>query len=227
MRLQKYLSQCGISSRRRAEELIKQGVVILNGLQASIGAIIDPEKDVVKIFGKQVKHADKFVYVALNKPVGYISSCSDLQGASVLDLVDINQKIYPVGRLDMGSQGLMILTNDGDLTNKLTHPKYECEKSYEVRVKDALIDSDIDILRIGVELEDGRTKPCTITKIDDHTLVFILKEGKNRQIRRMFDSINNKVVLLNRTRIKNILLGDLKIGDWRELTEDEVSELKK
>jgi len=245
IRLQKYLSQCGIASRRAAEEMIGKGMVTVNGMVARIGESVDPDIDEVIVNGKIVRQKGKKIYIILNKPRGYISSCSRAQGPAIVDLVKIEEKVFPVGRLDMNSEGLILLTNDGELANKLTHPRYGCEKEYEVQInskpqtlnpkqiqdhKPKTQNKELSIKRIfekGIELEDGTTKPCKVNIIDDRTFRIIIKEGKKRQIRRMCQAVGKKVVRLKRIRIKGLTLGSLETGKWRYLTEREEEELRK
>ena len=215
IRLQKFLSACGIASRRASEELIAKKLVTINGQIARIGDKVDPEKDEVKVKGKSLKSGRPKVYIILNKPVGYITSCSSEQGPSVFDLVRVKEKLFPVGRLDKDSEGLVLLTNDGEFANRLTHPRYGCEKEYLVD-SDAPISSDeLDRLGRGIKLEEGMTGRCKITRIGPKSLLMVLKEGKKRQIRRMLETMGKKVVRLKRTRIKGFKLGELKPGEWR------------
>lgn len=226
IRVQKYLSQCGIASRRSSEKMMEDGLVCVNGLLAKIGDSIDPQKDTVTVKGRNVAPKDAPVYIALNKPETYICSCSCKQGASVLDLVKIKERVFPVGRLDKDSNGLVLLTNDGELTNKLTHPRYECEKEYVVTLHSEITEADLKKIRGGIMLDDGMTKPCEAKKVKDNEVRMIIGEGKNRQIRRMFQKLGKKVVKLKRIRIKNLELGVLKPKEWRYLTEEEIAELK-
>ena len=222
IRIHKYLASCGIASRRASEKLIEDGLICINKKLARIGDKIDPDVDEVTIKGKLVKPHDNFVYIALNKPVGYISSCSPSQGASVLDLVKVKERIFPVGRLDIDSEGLVLLTNDGDLANKLTHPRYECEKEYEVTLHADVTDKELSVLEKGVLLDDEKTKPCKIKRIGSREVRMIISEGKNRQIRRMFSFVGKKVVKLKRIRIKSLLLGDLKLGSWKHVDKSQI-----
>jgi len=215
MRLQKYLSMCGIASRRAAEEMILRGEVEVNGKVSTIGDKVDPEKDTVKVKGKTVRTDNPRIYIAVNKPAGYICSCSSSQGRSILDLVKVKEKVFPIGRLDKESDGLVILTNDGEMANKLSHPKFESEKEYIVALKSSISELDLDRLRNGVKLLEGETKPCKIVRLGPKLLDITLKEGKRRQIRRMAESVKNYVVRLQRIRIKNIRLGTLKPGEWK------------
>jgi 23S rRNA pseudouridine2605 synthase/23S rRNA pseudouridine2604 synthase len=223
VRIHKYLAQCGVASRRAAEKLIEEGVVCVNGLLAHIGDSIDPDKDRVTIKGKVVENKEQFVYIALNKPRGYICSCSKQQGPSILDIVAIKERVFPVGRLDKDSEGLVLLTNDGELANKLTHPRYGCEKEYMVGLSSDISDSQLDQIKKGVVLEDGHTKPCKAYKISPKEIGIIIAEGKNRQIRRMFQVFGKKVIKLKRLRIKNLKLGSLEKGKWIFLGAKDIS----
>jgi len=218
---------CGVASRRSAEELIKNGHIKINNGIAKIGDKIDPAKDKVYFNGKQVKPVEKYIYIALNKPAGYISSCSSAQGASILDIVKIKEKVFPVGRLDRDSEGLMLLTNDGELANKLSHPKFGCEKEYEIEIEKPIEESELDKLRKGIWLIEGKTKPCKILRTGKKQFKITLKEGKKRQIKRIFQEVGGHVTKLVRIRIKNIFLDNLKPGDIRYLSDKEIEELKK
>ncbi len=226
LRIHKYLAQCGIASRRAAELLVADGLVCVNRRLANIGDSIDTETDEITIEGQLISQKATKTYIMLNKPRGYISSCSRSQGAAIPDLVKITERVYPVGRLDKESEGLVLLTDDGDLANKLTHPRYGCEKEYEVFLHDEVINADLDKLKDGIKLDDGMTKPCKIKRLGDRHVRIIISEGKNRQIRRMFQAVGKKVVRLRRVRIKGLLLGELKEGAWRPLTKNEVESLK-
>lgn len=227
IRLQKYLSQCGVASRRAAEKMIDDGLVCINRRLATVGESIDPEKDLVTVKGKAVVQKSYHIYITLNKPRGYISSCSSSQGASLLDLVKTDRKIFPVGRLDKESEGLVLLTDDGDLANKITHPRYGCEKEYEVEISEALEAEELREFRHGILLDDGKTKACKIRPAGEKRYSIIISEGKKRQIRRMFQHFGKKVIRLKRTRIKEFRLGDLKTGHWKYLSERETELLKK
>lgn len=226
VRLQKYLSQCGVASRRAAEKMIEDGLVCINRRLATVGESIDPEKDLVTVKGKAVVQKSYHIYIALNKPRGYISSCSSSQGAALTDIVKIGRKFFPVGRLDKESEGLVLLTDDGELANKITHPRYGCEKEYEVEISDDLKPEELREFRHGIELEDGKTKPCKIRSVGEKRYSIIISEGKKRQIRRMFQHFGKKVIRLKRTRIKGLKLGELKTGRWKYLSEHEVNALR-
>lgn len=227
------MAHCGVASRRKCEDIIAGGWVSVNGnIVTDMGVKIDPREDIVKVNGKLIELEYEKTYIALNKPIGYISSARDQFGRpTVIDLIDGEfGRLYPVGRLDYESEGLILLTNDGDLAYKLTHPKFDISKEYNVQVKGLPAVDDINKLRRGIFLEGRRTRPATIELIkqceNTSTFMVILKEGRNRQIRKMFDFIGHSVILLQRIRIANIALGHLQPGEWRHLTDEEISSLK-
>ena len=197
MRLQKFLADCGIASRRKAEELILQGKVSVNGKVINeLGTQIDPEQDIITFENKQVKMSNEKVYILLNKPIGYVTTVKDqFNRDSVLDLVKINKRLVPVGRLDMYTSGALILTNDGDFVFKVTHPRHEIEKTYTVTIKGIVTNSEIEKLRKGVTIENYTTKEAKvkILKIDEEKgqsrIEITINEGKNRQIRKMCEAI--------------------------------------
>lgn len=233
MRLQKYMAHCGVASRRKCETMIEEGRVSVNGkIVNTMGIIINPQKDVVSVDGQTIELEDKMIYLALNKPIGYISSVRDqFDRPTVIDLIDSDiERVYPVGRLDYDSEGLILLTNDGNLAYKLTHPKYNVPKEYFVVVEGIPSQSDLNSLRQGIYLDGSKTRPVVIKHIRDHqgmsSLRVILMEGRNRQIRKMFDFISHPVISLQRVRIANILLGTMAPGQWRHLNKNEVENLK-
>ena len=223
IRLQKYIADCGITSRRKAEELIKQGKIKVNGnIVTELGTKINPQKDVVLYENRQIKQEKNYVYILLNKPIGYVTTVKDqFQRNSVLDLVKVKERIVPVGRLDMYTSGALILTNDGDFVYKWTHPKHEIEKTYNVTLKGIVTNEEIQKLKVGVDIGGYITKPAKvkILKIDKEKnisrLQIIIHEGKNRQIRKMCDSIGKKVLALHRSKIGNYDVKDLPIGKWK------------
>ena len=234
-RLQKYLANCGIASRRKCEELILQGKVQVNGRTVTeLGNKVNLEKDIIKFDGKIVKPVDKTIYILLNKPIGYVTTADDQFGRDkVLDLVKVKERIVPVGRLDMYTSGALILTNDGDFVYKITHPKHEIEKTYTVTVKGIIQNEEVEHLRNGVKIDDYITKPARvkILKTDAEKnisrLEITIHEGKNRQIRRMCEAVGRKVLALHRSKIGTIGVKDLELGKWRYLREDEVKKLIK
>jgi 23S rRNA pseudouridine2605 synthase len=231
-RIQKYLAAAGVASRRAAEELIRAGRVRVNGsVVGKLGTTIDPGRDRVEVDGTQVEPAADHICVALNKPAGVLSTVTDPRGRrTVLDLVDTGRRIYPVGRLDYDSEGLLLLTDDGDLTMRLTHPRHSVEKEYRALVQGRLTPRQIQRLREGVVL-DGRPTASAGVDIMNRQgeltwLRIVLREGRNRQIRRMIDEVAGRVVRLIRTRIGPIELGGLPLGQWRELSEEEIEALR-
>ncbi|HOA34186.1 MAG: rRNA pseudouridine synthase [Clostridiales bacterium] len=233
IRLQKFLSDCGVASRRKAEQLIIENRVRVNGVIASIGDKVDPQKDVVTVNGKRVTKPEGYKYIMLNKPRGYISTMSDEFGRkSVADLVkDVGIRVYPIGRLDKDSEGLLLFTNDGEFSNLLMHPSSHVEKTYRVTAKPALKDEDIDRLSLPFMMDGKETTPAVVTVLEqkeDRTVLEIkLKEGRNRQIRRMLEEIGAETARLKRTAIGGIKLGMLRPGKWRELMQEEVASLYK
>ena len=234
IRLQKYISDCGIMSRRAAEAEIAAGKVKVNGRTAEIGQKINPEKDTVEIGGKprRSRRKNTYTYVMLNKPRGYLSSVSDDRGRKcVTELVsDIKLRLYPVGRLDMDSDGLLLMTNDGELTNRLTHPRHEIPKIYRVKVKPAPSVKQLDLLGSELELDGYKIQPVEVSVLasdeDSAILEMKLYEGRNRQIRRMCEEAELNILWLTRIAIGELALGRLGRGKWRYLTPEEVDYLK-
>lgn len=231
IRLQKHLSECGIASRRKAEELIESGAVRVNGRVAILGAKVDPKRDKVTVRGKRAVPVNEKVYIMLHKPRGYVTTVSDELGRKcVTDLVkDVGVKLYPVGRLDRDSEGLLLMTNDGSFANSLTHPSKHVNKTYRVTVGGEVDDSKIERLCAGIELDGRKTLPCDVFVIErreDRTVLsFIIREGRNRQIRRMCDAVSLRVLRLKRTEIAGVKLGMLPQGKWRPLNEREMTRL--
>ena len=222
MRLQKYLSGAGICSRRKGEAYIKAGWVKVNGQTVTeLGVKVDPDKDVVEVDQIAVQSNTTRIYVALNKPKGYVSSMHQPNEKIVLDLVDIAARIYPIGRLDKDSTGLLLLTNDGQLHHRLTHPSFNHEKTYEIKVAKPLTEGALRKLAAGVPMMGTRTRAARVKRISARRFRIVLQEGKNRQIRRMVRKVGNQVVDLKRIRIANIELGSLPPGRWRHLTKQE------
>ena len=242
IRLQKYIADCGITSRRKAEELIKQGKVKVNGkVITELGTKINPKKDIILYNNKEIKNKEKYVYILLNKPIGYVTTVKDqFNRNSVLDLVKVKERIVPVGRLDMYTSGALILTNDGDFVYKVTHPKHEIDKTYTVTIKGIVTNEEVEKLRKGVKIEEKQdlgnletyiTKPAKvkILKIDKEKnqsrLEIIIHEGKNRQVRKMCEAINHKVLALHRSEIAGIGVKDIELGKWRYLKDNEIKQL--
>ena len=231
IRLQKHLSECGIASRRKAEELIEQGKVRVNGRIAHIGAKVDPKRDKVTVSGKTVIANNEKMYIMLHKPRGFVTTTKDeLDRKCVTDLVkDAGVKLFPVGRLDRNSEGLLIMTNDGNFANNLTHPSAHVNKTYRVTVKGDMVDEKLVKLAEGIELDGRKTLPCDVfvaeRKADRTILIFIIQEGRNRQIRRMCEAVELEVLRLKRTEIAGVKLGMLPQGKWRPLNEREMRHL--
>lgn len=234
IRLQKYLADCGIASRRKAEELILQGKVKVNGqIITELGTKIIQNQDKIEFENKEVKPQNDYVYILLNKPIGYVTTAKDqFNRDSVLDLVKTNKRLVPVGRLDMYTSGALILTNDGEFVYQVTHPKHEIDKTYTVTIKGIVQKEEVEQLRKGVKIEDYTTKPAKvkILKTDEEKgqsrLEITIHEGKNRQVRKMCEAIGHKVLALHRSKIAGIGVKNLPLGKWRYLTEDEVKTIK-
>ena len=228
MRLQKFLSGAGVCSRRKGEELIKEGRIKVNGKRVSeLGTKVDSDKDFVEFDGRPVALDSQLFYIALNKPKGYVSSCYQKGDKTVLDLLDISERVYPVGRLDKDSTGLLLLTNDGRLHYRLTHPSFDHEKEYEVTVAKALPEGVLRKLAQGLPMMGTKTRPARVKRISTRRFLIVLQEGKNRQIRRMLRKVGNQVIDLKRIRIANIRLGNLPPGRWRYLAKKEKDKLLK
>jgi 23S rRNA pseudouridine2605 synthase len=231
-RLQKYMARCGIASRRKCEELITAGNVKVNNNNINeLGFKIDPLKDKVYVNDKLIYPEEKKVYVALNKPVGYVSTVKDEKGRkTIIDLVKIDERIYPIGRLDYNTSGLILLTNDGEVYNKLIHPRSIVNKVYTATIEGYLSSEDINRFNTGIDIGDYITAPANvevIKKFDNKSEIRItIHEGKNRQIRRMCEKLNHPVISLRRISVGDIMLGHLKLGEWRELSNKEVLYLK-
>ena len=232
-RLQKYLAECGIASRRKCEEYIIQGKVQVNGKTITeLGVKVNPEKDKITFEGKNVKQEERKVYILLNKPIGYVTTSDEQFGRDkVLDLVKVRERVVPVGRLDMYTSGALILTNDGDFVYKVTHPKHEITKTYTVTVKGIIKNEEVEQLRKGVKIDDYTTRPAQvkILKTDEvkdiSRLEIKIHEGKNRQVRRMCESVGRRVIALHRSKIGNIGVKDIELGKWRYLKDFEVKTL--
>ncbi len=233
VRLQKYLADCGVASRRKCEEIILSGRVEVDGeVVDELGSKVDPKVNKVTVNGRLIKDTQKYRYILLHKPEGFITTAKDqFDRPSVIDIVeDCEERIYPVGRLDYDTSGLLLLTNDGDLTFKLTHPKHNVEKTYIARVA-GVPDSDaIESLKSGVYIDGYKTARARVEivkTLDNSTSVRIsIKEGKNRQVRKMFSAVGHEVIALKRIATGNLFLGELKRGEYRDLTDEEVNYLK-
>lgn len=231
-RLQKVLARAGIASRRKCEELIAAGRVKVNGeIISTLGSKVDPERDFIEVDGKPIVLPRKHIYLILNKPVGYVCTVHDPQGRpTIMDLIPLNRRLYPVGRLDMDSEGLVLLTDDGDLTQRLTHPSQEHKKEYLVLVEGHPEPHNLQRLREGVALDDGFTWPADVTVLGQEPegtwLHFIIHEGRKRQLRRMCQAVGHPVRRLIRVRIGPLRLGELPVGQYRPLTEEECTLLR-
>lgn len=231
IRLQKYLSDCGIASRRKSEELILNGLVKVNGINAEIGEKINPSKDKVTVRGKRVVASNKNYYVMLNKPRGYVCTMNDELGRKcVKELVsDINARIYPVGRLDKDSEGLLFMTNDGEFANKMMHPSRHIQKKYRVTVRPDITEEQLDKIRVGMEIDGKKTAPAevfVVTREPNRVVIeIVLHEGRNRQIRKMCEELGVEIARLKRIAIGPVKLGMLQTGKYRELNENEKNKL--
>ncbi|AGF56603.1 pseudouridine synthase [Clostridium saccharoperbutylacetonicum] len=230
-RLQKFMASCGVASRRKCEELILAGKVKVNGILVSeVGIKIDPTKDLVEYEGKVISKEENKVYIMLNKPEGYISSVKDEKGRpTILDIVKVKERIYPIGRLDYDSSGLLLLTNDGEIYNKIIHPRVELKKKYIAVVQGEISEKDINKFEIGIDIGGYITAPAELKILsyekDLSTVEISIHEGKNRQIRKMCAALNHEVLSLKRIAIGDIKLGYLKRGEFRILNENEVEYL--
>lgn len=223
-RVQKFLSEAGVASRRKAEEFIKSGQVSINGHKAKLGDKVDPEIDEVKVYGKIVSNKQPKIYIALNKPKGYVVSKSDPNGRkTVFSLLpeEIRTKVHNVGRLDYDTEGLLLLTNDGDLTQELSHPKYEHDKEYEVSTDSEPKSQQLERLRDGIELPTGMTSPAQI-KTRSGKVFITIHEGKKRQVRRMFNAVGLGVTNLRRIRINKLKLPDISPGQYIEIKKSDI-----
>jgi len=237
VRLQKYLAEAGIASRRKCEELILEGKVEVNNKTiVELGTKINPDVDKVTYNGKIVENVLQKVYILLNKPIGYVTTAKDqFSRETVLDLIKVKERIVPCGRLDMYTSGALILTNDGEFVYKITHPKHEITKTYTVTLKGILSNEEVEKLRNGVEIDDNgklyKTKEAKVKILktdqekDISRLEITIHEGKNRQIRKMCEAIERKVLALHRTKIGDLSVKDLKIGSWRYLKKYEIDKL--
>lgn len=228
MRLQKFLSEAGHCSRRAGETLIIEGHVRVNGVVVTVlGTKIDPESDRVEVDGRLLALVEKRLYIALNKPPGVVTSCNHRGKRIVLDLIDIPERVFPVGRLDEDSQGLLLMTNDGALHHRLSHPSYDHEKEYDVTIAHPLPEQALRAMAEGVVLDGRKTRAALIRRVSADRFRIVLKEGRNRQIRRMVEAVGNRVTRLERVRISGIRLGRLPLGKWRYLTAEETAMLLK
>lgn len=225
MRLNAFLAKAGVASRREADELIKSGRVTVNGEAGKLNSRVD-ETDKVKLDGKLLE-LRKSRYILLYKPVGYITSLKDPEGRQkVTDLIDIKERVVPVGRLDYKTSGVLLLTNDGRLAHRLMHPSFEIDKVYEAKIKGKITSEILNKLSIGICLNDGMTAPAKARKLNENKIELIIHEGRNRQVRRMLAAVGLTVVKLHRSRYGSLKLDGLKPGEWRDLTEAELKLLQ-
>lgn len=230
-RLQKYMASCGVASRRKCEKLIEEGRVSVNGVTITeLGFKINTDSDKVFLDGKPIKIEEKKIYIALNKPKGYITASSDNRGRkTVIDIFDFKERLFPVGRLDYETSGLLIITNDGEIFNKIMHPKQNINKTYIALVSGIPDETEISTLKKGVDIGGYITAPseASIVKVEgkNSILKIVIHEGKKRQVRRMCRAIHHHVIELKRVSIGSITLGDLEVGQWRYLSKDEVNYL--
>jgi 23S rRNA pseudouridine2605 synthase len=226
VRLAKFLAHGGVASRRKAEEIIGKGLVTVGG-----EVVTDPARDVgegddVRVNGSPVASEAREVWL-VNKPAGVVSTAREPGSRpAVVELVETSARLYPVGRLDADSTGLLLLTNDGELANHLTHPRYEVPKTYRARLRTPLADRDLERLRRGVELEDGPTAPAEVRRLGEREIEVVLREGRNRQVRRMLEAVGNRVEGLQRVSFGPLELGSLSVGKARRLSHDEVAALR-
>lgn len=232
MRINKFLSTCGVASRRACDEIIAEGRVKVNGKVVEAGFDVDEYKDSVTLDGKKITFKQNFEYYVMNKPKGYVTTVKDDKGRkTVMDLLPKNiSRIYPVGRLDYDTEGLLILTNDGELTNRLTHPRNEVTKTYLVKTEQPITEEKVNILRKGVVIDGVKTKKCNIRIVETNKsftkLHITISEGRNRQVRKMFEAVSSSVEFLKRIKIGELSLQGLNRGEYRKLTAFEIDYLK-
>jgi pseudouridine synthase len=235
LRLQKLISQAGVASRRAAEKLIAEGRVTVNGETVTeMGTKADPARDDIRVDGRRIKATERLRYILLYKPAGYVTTRSDPQHRrTVIDLLrGVREYVYPVGRLDYDTQGILLVTNDGDLAAKLTHPRHQVDRTYEASVSGMPDDEAIDRLRRGIPLDGRRTRPADVLLVNkgrrdrNGVLIITIREGRNRQVRRMLDAVGHPVESLRRIRFGPLGIRGLRPGDWRDLTDAEVEKLK-
>ena len=232
IRLNKYMADCGVDSRRNCDKIILEGrVKVNNKLVNELGFMVNEDNDTVKVDGRKIVLKTKNVYIMLHKPKGYVTTVKDeKERKTVMELVDVKLRVYPVGRLDYDTEGLLLLTNDGDMTFKLTHPKYEVAKKYVARIEGEICESELEQLRKGVEIEGKKTAPAKaklVEKYDNGCKVELtIHEGRNHQVKKMFEAIGKNVAFLKRTEMGEIRLGGLGRGKWRYLNDKEIAYLK-
>lgn len=233
VRLQKYMADNGVASRRKCEELIAAGKVKVNGKVAQIGDKVDPKNDVVSVNGRKLAKETGYVYLMLNKPRGYVTTMSDeMERKCVAELVaDVGKRVYPVGRLDRDSEGLLLFTNDGEFANAMTHPSRHISKTYRVSVRPKITDEQITVLTSSLMIDGRKTLPADVRVVssedDKSVLEIVLYEGRNRQIRRLCEEAGLETIRLKRLAVGQLKLAGLKVGEYRSLTHDEVALLKR
>lgn len=226
MRLNAYLARAGVASRRDADELIKSGRVTVNGQPGQLNTEVS-DSDQVKLAGKLIQ-SQQLRYILLNKPTGTVTTLDDPQGRrKVTDLVQIPERIVPVGRLDYNTTGVLLLTNDGELAHKLMHPGFKVDKVYEATVRGSISQKILDVLSIGVELEDDVTSPAEVRKLADDKIELIIHEGRKHQVKRMLVAVGLDTIKLHRSKYSGLTTGDLKPGQWRDLSAAEVQSLQR
>lgn len=232
IRLQKFIANCGVTSRRKAENLIINGKVKVNGvIITELGTKINSTKDIVTVNNDIIIKNNNFIYIKLYKPEGYVTTVKDqFARKTVIDLISINERIYPIGRLDYNTSGLLLLTNDGDFANKLMHPKFHINKTYEAEVKGLIKKETIEKLKTGVTIDGYKTAPAMVKVIEKShnksNVQIIIHEGKNRQVRKMFNAVGHNVISLKRTAFGKINLDNLSLGKWKYLSNDEINSFK-
>lgn len=233
IRLQKYMASAGVASRRQCEELIRAGKVTVDGAPGEIGMSVDPDKVEVRVDGRLVKPPHSYVYLMLNKPAGCVSTCSDEKDRkTVLDcLGGVSERVYPIGRLDYNTEGLLLLTNDGNFANQLAHPRHSVAKKYLTVIDGDIDDVDVRRLEAGVMIDGRRTAPAVVRVLHREPgrteLMVIIREGRNRQIRKMFETVGKRVTYIKRVAVGSLPLGDLKRGQYRHLSAAEIDKLRR
>jgi 23S rRNA pseudouridine2605 synthase len=231
-RLQKFMANCGVASRRKCEEIITSGRVMVNGIKITeLGFKVNPEIDEVKVDNKSINLVSKKIYIALNKPVGYVSTVKDERNRpTIIDLIGLQDRIYPIGRLDFDTSGLILLTNDGEIYNRIIHPREVVNKVYVAEVKGKMNKESVDQFSKGIDIGDYITAPGKIKILssdkDKSKVEITIHEGKNRQVRRMCEAVGNPVITLKRISVGKIKIDNLELGKWRYLEEDEIQYLK-
>ena len=228
MRINKYIASSGVCSRRNAEKYIIQGRVKVNGQVVTNLATDITSEDIVKLDDRVITIEETKRYIMLNKPKGYITTSNEqFNRPYILDLVDVNERVFPVGRLDMDTEGLILLTNDGDFANSIIHPTKHIAKTYEVTLRNDITDMDISKLESGVDIGGYMTRTANVVKINNKKIKITIYEGKNRQVRKMCEAVNNKVIYLKRISIGKLTLGNLKTGEYKELDKEEIDKIFK